>query len=122
MKEFVRHGSNKVEDKRSDSRDTAHVVFSMPPGSPVEALRGAVRATTAKSFPDHEWVFGIHEDTKHPHAHMVLKMRSREKGKKLRLNKPQLYLLRERFAEAARERGFQRIWKKSVWLHKAVHC
>lgn len=92
-------------DRGVKSRDAVHVVFSMPPGSNVGALRESVRKAGARAFSDQEWVFAIHEDTKHPHAHMIVKMRGREKDKKLRLNKPQLYRLREIFAEAAREQG-----------------
>ena len=90
---------------RKNSRDTAHIVFSMPPGSNYEALRKEVHATGAKAFPDHEWVFAIHQDRKHPHAHMIVKMRGREEDKKLRLKKADLYKLRETFAESAREQG-----------------
>ncbi len=94
-------------DKRKDSRDSAHVIFSMPPGSDPEALRRAVRATGARAFPDNEWVFAIHQDKDHPHAHMILKMRGREKGLKLDPKKADLYRLREIFAEAAREQGVE---------------
>ena len=90
---------------RKNSRDTAHIVFSMPPGSNQEALRKAVHATGAKAFPNHEWVFAIHEDRKHPHAHMIVKMRGIEEDKKLQLKKADLYKLRETFAESAREQG-----------------
>jgi type IV secretion system T-DNA border endonuclease VirD2 len=92
-------------DTRKNSRDTANIIFSMPPGSKVEALRQAVRATGARVFPDNEWVFAIHEDRAHPHAHMTVKMRGREKGKKLELRKADLRQLRGIFAEAAREQG-----------------
>lgn len=92
-------------DDRPRSRDAVNIVFSMPPGSSTEALKAAVRATLAKQFPEHESVFAIHEEKKHPHAHVVIKMRGREAEKKLRLNKPELYKLREVFAAAAREQG-----------------
>src|SRR5258706_7022184 len=92
-------------DRRKDSRDGAHIIFSMPPGSDPEALRRAVRATGTRAFPDNEWVFAIHEDKKHPHAHMILKMRGREKNLKLDPKKADLHRLREVFAEAAREQG-----------------
>jgi hypothetical protein len=90
-------------DSNKNSRDTANIVFSMPPGSRVESLKQAVRATAKKAFPDHEWAFAIHEDQKHPHAHLMLKMRGLEK--KIRLRKAELYQLRELFAESAREVG-----------------
>jgi len=92
-------------DGHERSRDTAQIVFSMPPGSKVEALRKAVRATGERAFPDHEWVFAMHEDRKHPHAHMMVKMRGKEKGKKLQLRKADLRELRGLFAEASREQG-----------------
>jgi type IV secretion system T-DNA border endonuclease VirD2 len=94
-------------DNRKRSRDTANIIFSMPPGSPVEALRGAARATGARAFPDNEWVFAIHEDRAHRHAHMSVKMRGRENGKKLELRKADLRQLREIFAQASREQGVE---------------
>jgi len=94
-------------DFHKRSRDTANLVFSMPPGSDVDALRGAVRKVGQRAFQDHEWVFAIHEDRSHPHAHMMVQMRGRENGKKLRLRKADLFHLRELFAEAAREEGVQ---------------
>jgi hypothetical protein len=94
-------------DKREDSRDGAHIIFSMPPGSDPEALRKAVRTTGARAFPDNEWVFAIHQDKNHPHAHMVLKMRGREQELKLDPRKADLHRLREIFAQAAREQGVE---------------
>jgi hypothetical protein len=94
-------------DTRPRSRDAVAIVFSLPPGSKVEALRVSVRTTLARSFPNNEWVFGIHEDRNHPHAHALVKMRGRESSKKLRINKPELYRLRDTFAKAAREQGIR---------------
>lgn len=90
---------------RKNGRDAAHIVFSMPPGSDPEKLKASVRIVLSKEFQDHESVFGIHQDKSHPHAHVVIKMRGRQASKKLRLNKPELYHLREAFAAAAREQG-----------------
>jgi len=94
-------------DQRKDSRDAAHIVFSMPAGSPVEALKAAVRTVGHKVFAGHEWVFAVHTDKKHRHAHMVLKMRGRESNKKIDFKKADLHRLREQFAEAAREQGVE---------------
>jgi len=106
QRELVNEWSIDFDGKRH-SRDSAQIVFSMPPGSNVEALKAAVRATGSKAFPDNEWVFGIHTDTKHPHAHLVVKMRGRENGKKLGLKKADLFKLRTLFAETAREQGVE---------------
>ena len=92
-------------DKRKDSRDSAHIIFSMPPGSDPEALRRSIRTVGAKAFPGHEWVFAIHQNKNHPHAHMVLKMRGRDQDLKLDFKKADLHELRGIFAEAAREQG-----------------
>jgi hypothetical protein len=104
QKELVKEWSMDF-DGFKNSRDTAQIVFSMPPGSKVEALRAAVRTTGERAFPGHEWVFAIHEDRAHPHAHMIVKMRGKEKGKKLQLKKADLRELRSLFAEASREQG-----------------
>src|SRR5258708_7550896 len=49
QKELVKEWSMDF-DGFKNSRDTAQIVFSMPPGSKVEALRAAVRATGARAF------------------------------------------------------------------------
>lgn len=92
-------------DYRKNSRDTANIVFSLPCGSDVQGLRKIVRHVGATKFRDHEWMFALHDDTKHLHAHLVVKMKSREGARKLQLKKADLYQLRQRFAEAAREQG-----------------
>jgi hypothetical protein len=90
---------------RKNNRDSVHIAFSMPKGSNPEALRKAVRKVLSTNFQDHESVFTIHKDTAYPHAHTIIKMRSRETGKQLRINQPEIHQLREAFAEAAREQG-----------------
>lgn len=104
QRELVRDWSADF-DTRMNSRDTANIVFSMPPGSDPEALSNAVRMVGDDYFAGHEWVFAIHKDTKHPHAHMSVKMRGWERGEKLQLRKADLYELREKFAEASRKQG-----------------
>jgi hypothetical protein len=94
-------------DKEPRSRDAVHIVFSMPRGSDPEALRKSVRKVLKRHFAGHEAVWGIHTDQPHPHAHVILVMRARNKGKKLELKKQDLYRLREVFAEAAREEGVE---------------
>jgi hypothetical protein len=94
-------------DARGDSRDTVHLIFSMPHGSSPMALRRTIRKVLQRRFQGHEAVFAIHEDKKHVHAHVVVKMFNVETEKKLRLNRPDLYRLREIFAEAAREEGVE---------------
>ncbi len=103
-KELVRNWSRDF-GQRKESRDSVHIAFSMPRGSDPEALRRAARAVLTEYFAGHEFVFAVHQDRPHPHAHAVVKMRSRKTGKKLRLNRPELHKLREVFAEAAREQG-----------------
>lgn len=106
QKELVKNWSRDFGN-RKNSRDSVHLTFSMPKGSDPEALRGAVRTVLSKSFPGHESVFAIHQDRPHPHAHVVVKMRSRESGKQLRINRPEIQQLREAFAEAATEQGVE---------------
>ena len=96
-----------VFDSRKRSRDTANIVFSMPPGADLEALRRSVRKVGLRAFEGHEWVFAVHNDRHHPHAHMMVAMRGWDSDKKMRLRKADLFELRKVFAEAAREEGVQ---------------
>lgn len=106
QKELVKNWSRDF-GSRKGSRDSVHLAFSMPKGSDPEKLRGAVRTVLGRHFPGQEAVFAIHTDRPHPHAHVVIKMRSRETGKQLRLNMPEIHKLREAFAKAACEQGVE---------------
>ena len=56
----------------------------------------------------HKYILVMHRDTKNPHVHVVVNNYNREKnGKKLRLNKPELFAMRTHFAENLKEMGIE---------------
>ncbi len=106
QKELVKNWSRDF-DSRKRSRDSVHLAFSMPRGSDPEKLRAAVRKVITDHFDGHEAVFAIHQDRPHPHAHVVMKTRNRNTGKKLRLGITEIFQTREAFAKAACEQGIE---------------
>jgi hypothetical protein len=97
-------------------RQAVHLMFSVPRGAPsqAEALRDAVREAMRASFGEagYRYLFAIHADEpRRPHAHVILKAASEPiaggRGRQLRLGPRELEVIRARFTEQARERGFE---------------
>ncbi len=92
-------------DTRKNARTTAHIVLSAPADSNRLDVEEAARRFARKRFADnHDYLFAMHSDTDHPHAHLVVKLRGYD-GEKLRLGKKALFELREHFAESLRSVG-----------------
>ncbi len=90
---------------RKRSRDTMALIVSVPAETDKAAAHKAARAFLAETFGDnHRYVFAGHDDTKHYHVHVVVKMRG-ENGRQLRTDRVVLQGWRESFAEAAKEQG-----------------
>lgn len=95
---------------RPNTRDTMHAVFSMPEGTPSNAVRDAVRAFAKKEFgKNHEFVFALHcaendERTKQPHCHLTVKCRGID-GTRLSTGPNDVQRWREGFAAELRTRG-----------------
>lgn len=97
----------------TNSRDTVHVVLSMPPETPEEGMRNAVRSFAKNTFgKNHEYVFAVHtpandpnpEPSAQPHAHLVVRLRGFD-GTKLDPRKADLQEWREAFAAELRFQG-----------------
>lgn len=106
--------------KRKNQRDAIHMVLSAPQGESLEATRKAVRGFAQKTFSDNDYFFAMHGDTKHPHAHIVIR---NNHGKKLRHDKETLKEWRSEFAKELRGQGIdvasssrvsRGIWNKST--------
>ncbi|MCP3670358.1 MAG: relaxase/mobilization nuclease domain-containing protein [Gammaproteobacteria bacterium] len=96
-------------DRRKNARMTVNIILSAPAGSDREAVQAAVRDFARSQFSEnHDYLFAMHNDTDHPHAHLSVKLRGYD-GQKLRLGKQELFDLRSRFAESLRERGIQAV-------------
>ncbi|MES9906744.1 MAG: relaxase/mobilization nuclease domain-containing protein [Sedimenticola sp.] len=112
---FVFTSSEEVEEtinewsidfqNRQNSRDTMHMILSTPEGSNRISAHRAIRSFSSEIFSrNHSYMFAIHNDTKHPHGHLIVKMRGHD-GEKLNPLKSDLIRWREVFAEKCREQG-----------------
>lgn len=92
-------------DSRANTRHTFHFVLSAPPGTERQVFREASKQFLSDEFGNkHEYVFAQHDDTDHPHIHVVVCMRAMD-GRKLDPRKKTLNLMRKNFAEKCRESG-----------------
>ena len=91
--------------RHKNQRDTMHLFFSMPPGTPPEDVRESVRDFLKDRFShNHEYVFALHTDQPHPHVHTSIKMVGFN-GKRLEVDRDDLQEFREGFALNLRKRG-----------------
>lgn len=81
------------------------LMFSMPAGTPAEAVRAAAENFLREEFAlKHRYAFVLHTDEPHPHVHAVIKAVS-EQGKRLHIRKATLRGWREDFARHLRAQG-----------------
>ena len=81
-------------------------IVSTPPGTDPEALKKAVRDFTEAEFKSRgfEFIWTIHTDKAHPHAHVLIKNRAAD-GKRLHYSNQELRAMRERFCVIAQNYG-----------------
>jgi len=81
-------------------------IVSTPPGTDPEALKKAVRDFTEAEFKNRgfEYIWTIHTDKAHPHAHVLIKNRSAD-GHRLHYSNRDLRAMRERFCVIAERYG-----------------
>ncbi|MCF6298938.1 MAG: relaxase/mobilization nuclease domain-containing protein [Thiomicrorhabdus sp.] len=89
------------------SRIAAMITLSSEKGTTVADLNLAVqRMADKKTFSNHEFIYVVHTDTDNPHAHIMLRAIGKDNSR-LRLNKPELRVLREEWSESLREAGMK---------------
>lgn len=88
-------------------RVAASLVLSMPAGTDREKCATAVRQYCRETFADNgfEYLLAVHNDTAHPHAHVVLRLRNIENNRKLNPGKEELKRWREILQEKMAEHG-----------------
>jgi hypothetical protein len=89
---------------RANGRDVMHMEVSAPPGSDRDTVFAAARAFAAEAFEGRQYALAEHRDTKHPHCHLVVKLKG-DDGRSLNPRKADLARWRERFAHHARANG-----------------
>jgi type IV secretion system T-DNA border endonuclease VirD2 len=89
-------------------RDTLHLVMSAKAGTELSAFYDTARAFLADRFNGHRYMFAIHQDRQHVHAHAVITMR-RDDGIKLDPRIKDFADWREAFAERARAHGIDMV-------------
>ncbi len=88
-----------------NSRDSLHMQISVPKGSDRDAAHDAVRDFAKDVFSEnHDYVLVRHDDTEHPHSHILVKTKGHN-GRKLNPRKKDLAQWREVYAQRAEERG-----------------
>lgn len=106
-------GMNRIEDEGT-KRQAFNIVFSMPQGTPPEAVWRAVRDFAARQFAGHRYVMALHTEetdpdkkpSPHPHVHLCVRAESDE-GVRLNPRKADLQHWREGFAQALGEHGIE---------------
>ena len=91
-------------DDDSRRREAFNIVFSMPVGTPPEAVRAATAEAARELFEGHKYVFVMHEDQGAPHVHLSVRA-DRYDGVRLSPRKADLDRWRAVFARNLQDRG-----------------
>ena len=91
-------------DDDSPRREAFNIIFSMPAGTPPEAVRAATAETARELFEGHKYVFVMHEDQGAPHVHLSVRA-DRYDGVRLSPRKADLDRWRTVFARNLQDRG-----------------
>lgn len=91
---------------RANRRYTMNMMLSMPPGTDPDRFAGAVRGFLATEFDNHPYLYAFHNDTDHPHAHIVVAIKGHD-GERLNPRKADLQDWREHFADALVREGIE---------------
>lgn len=90
--------------RSSAPRDFAHIILSAKPGADKAAFMDAARATLAREFAGHEYVFVLHTNRAHIHVHTAVRL-IRDDGKRLDPKIQDFSRWRDTLSAEARARG-----------------
>ena len=91
-------------DDTSSRREAFNIIFSMPAGTPPDAVREATADAARELFEGHKYVFVLHEDQGAPHVHLSVRA-DRYDGVRLAPRKADLDRWRAVFARGLQDRG-----------------
>lgn len=107
LRDTWRDGRHGITTDNGTVRESFNIILSMPPGTRREGVHHAVRDFAAGEFGGrYDYVFVSHDDTRHPHAHLLVKAVGYD-GKRLNPRKADLQRWRETFAAKLREHGIE---------------
>jgi hypothetical protein len=95
-------------DDDSLRREAYNIIFSMPPGTPAEAVRGATAEAAHELFEGYKYVFVLHEEQGAPHVHLAVRA-DRFDGVRLNPRKADLDRWRAVFARGLQDRGINAV-------------
>lgn len=111
-KEIAKEWKDEHEIKRNTKREqsasrlSTTIVFSMPFGTPPEAVKDAVRELAKQEFQGkYNYVMALHKDTDSPHAHLCICNKGINGQKNLHFTREEMDALRGKFAEKMQEQG-----------------
>jgi len=93
------------------ARDVMHLVLSAKAGTDGQAFRETARSFFAAEFGDREYLFAVHNDRGHLHAHAMVQVRSAD-GRRLNPNIPTFSAWRSRYADLAQAHGIDMVATK----------
>lgn len=105
---FSDHKIDVKEKSAPKARDVIKIMLSTPPGTDPESTQTAARNFASGMFgsKEHRYLMALHQDTDHPHVHLVVKMTS-EDGNRLKTNGIDLHEWRQEWAVSCREQGIK---------------
>ncbi len=93
--------------RNRNTRDSTNLILSMPPGTNPEGVKKAAREFAKDTFAEnHQYLFVLHKDEKHPHVHLTVKNLGYD-GTRLHVKKGQPQKWRETFAKKLRQQGIE---------------
>lgn len=93
--------------EETNKKEFLHVMFSMPKGTPAEAMKVAVKEFCEAEFSNRRYVLALHQDTDNPHVHVCVATQDIDRADEPRLSprKNDIFRWRQGFAEKLREAG-----------------
>lgn len=114
LEDWRKDFEQKPRGAKRSPRHTTHIMLSAAaPNDDRTAAKvcQAARELLRKEFGDldYQYAFSLHRDTQHPHVHVVIKNYNRTLESKLRLNREELFHLRQEFASELERQGVEQV-------------
>lgn len=95
------------DSTKKDPKLATRIVLSMPPGTDREKFHQAARAWAKENLDGYDWLLAAHNDTAHPHVHVLVRSRHRLLNKQFWVGKEDLQIMRESLVEKLHEQSIE---------------